>query len=166
MAEEARKMKKLLVAIDSSECASRAVEYVGRQFSGMEEAEVTLLHVLTHPPAPLWDDGHILSKDEKTAREKVINTWLGNQRAKVEPLFKRAVEILMGEGMKRHQIQIKSITDSLDAAGSILEEVRDGGYQTLVLGRCGLSPVDKLFMGSVTTYIVNHGAGIAICLVE
>jgi nucleotide-binding universal stress UspA family protein len=159
-------MKKVLVAIDGSECAFRAVEYVGRQFSGADDLEITLLHVIPYPPAPLWDDGHILSKEEKEAREKVIDTWLNNQRVQTEPLFKRAVEILSREGVKPYQIEKKSISDSIDVAGSILEEAGDGGYQTLVLGRCGLSPAGKFLAGSVTMKIVTHGAGIAICLVE
>ncbi len=159
-------MRNLLVAIDGSECAFNAVDYVGRQFSGINDLNITLLHVLPYPPAPLWDDGHILSREEKESREKVITTWLNNQKSKVEPIFKKATDILTGEGLKQHQIKTKSISDSIDIAGSILEEARDGGYQTLVLGRCGLSPSKKFLMGSITTKIVNHGAGIAICVVE
>lgn len=159
-------MRKVLVAIDGSECAFNAVHYVGRQFSGIHGLDITLLHVLPYPPAPLWDDGHIPSNEEKEAREKVITTWLRNQEAKVEPLFKKALEVLKEEGVEQHQIKAKSISDSIDVAGSILEEARDGGYETLILGRCGLSPAKKFLMGSITSKIVNHGAGIAICIVE
>ena len=159
-------MNKLLVAIDGSQCAMRAVDYAGRQFSGNRELRITLLHVLPYPPAPFWDDGHILSEEEKTARNQVIEKWLANQRAKLEPLFKEAAELLIGKGIGPEQIEKKSISDSTDVAESILEEARDGGYQTLVLGRCGLSASKRFLMGSVTTKIVNNGSGIAICIVE
>jgi len=159
-------MNKMLIAIDGSQCAMRAAEYAGMQFSGNRDLRITLLHVLPYPPAPFWDNGHILSDEEKKARNKVIETWLVNQRAKLEPLFKEAVEILIGKGIGPEQIEKKSISDSTDVAESILEEVRDGGYQTLVLGRCGLSASKRFLMGSVTTKIVNNGSGIAICIVE
>ncbi len=159
-------MRKVLVAIDGSECAFNAVEYAGRQFSGINDLNITLLHVLPYPPAPLWDDGHIPSMEEKESREKIITTWLNDQKSKVEPFFRKAIDILTGEGLKQHQIKTKSISDSIDVAGSILEEARDGGHQTLVLGRCGLSPAKKFLMGSITKKIVNHGAGVAICIVE
>jgi nucleotide-binding universal stress UspA family protein len=159
-------LNKVLIAIDGSECSKGAVEYVGRQFSGNRNLRISLLHVLPYPPAPFWDDGHILSETEKAARNQVIERWLANQRAKLEPLFDEAVAILLSHGIKPEQIEKKSISDSTDTAESILEEVRDGAYQTLVLGRCGLSASKRFLMGSVTTKIVNHGAGIAICVVE
>ena len=159
-------MNKMLVAIDGSQCAMRAVDYAGRQFSGNRDLRITLLHVLPYPPAPFWDDGHVLSEQEKVARNSVIEKWLVNQRAKLEPLFKEAVELLIGQGIGPEQIEKKSISDSTDVAESILEEARDGGYQTLILGRCGLSASKRFLMGSVTTKIVNNGSGIAICIVE
>ncbi|MFI5295215.1 MAG: universal stress protein [Thermodesulfovibrionales bacterium] len=159
-------MNKMLIAIDGSQCAMRAVDYTGRQFSGNRDLRITLLHVLPYPPAPFWDDGHILSEDEKAARNSVIEKWLANQRARLEPLFKEAVKMLIGKGIGPEQIEKKSISDSTDVAESILEEARDGGYQTLVLGRCGLSASKRFLMGSVTTKIVNNGSGMAICIVE
>ncbi len=159
-------MNRMLLAIDGSKCSMRAVDYVGRQYSGNRDLRITLLHVLPYPPAPFWDNGHVLSEDEKTARNSVIEKWLANQRAKLEPLFKEAVEILIGKGIGAEQIEKKSISDSTDVAESILEEARDGGYQTLVLGRCGLSASKRFLMGSVTTKIVNNGTGIAICIIE
>ncbi len=159
-------MNKMLIAIDGSECSKGAVEYVGRQFSANRDLRISLLHVLPYPPAPFWDDGHILSEVEKVSRNQVIEKWLSNQRAKLDPLFKEAVEILISLGIKPEQIEKKSISDSTDVAESILEEARDGGYQTLVLGRCGLSASKRFLMGSVTTKIINHGAGLAICVVE
>lgn len=159
-------MKKMLLSIDGSECSLRAVEYTGKQFSGVGDLQITILHVLPYPPAPLWDDGHIPTKKENEEREKAIEKWLAGQRAKAEPLFNKAMAILTSAGISPTQLAKKVISDSTDVAESILEEARDGGYQTLVLGRRGLSTVKKVFMGSVTTKIINHGAGIAVCVVE
>ncbi|MGC2061905.1 MAG: universal stress protein [Thermodesulfovibrionales bacterium] len=159
-------MKKILVAIDGSEGALRAVEYVGSQFSGMADLQITLLHVLPYPPAPLWDDGHIPDKGEKAERDKAIDRWLLNQRTKAEAIFSKAVETLIGGKIAPDQILQKTISDSTDVAASLLEQARDGGYQTLVVGRRGLSPVSRVFMGSVTTKIISHGSGIAVCVVE
>lgn len=159
-------MKKLLIAIDGSEGSRRAVEYVGSQFSGMAGLQITLLHILPYPPAPLWDDGHIPDEGEKTERDKAIDRWLLHQRIKAEALFSKAVETLTGRKIPPDQILQKTISDSTDVADSILEQAKEGGYLTLVLGRRGLSAASRVFMGSVTTKIINHGAGIAICVVE
>jgi nucleotide-binding universal stress UspA family protein len=132
----------------------------------MSDLQITLLHVLPYPPAPLWDEGHIPTKEEEEERERAMERWLADQLAETEPLFDKAVAILTDADISLTQLTKKVISDSTDVAGSILEEARDGGYQTLVVGRCGLSTVKKFFMGSVTTNVINHGAGVAICVVE
>jgi nucleotide-binding universal stress UspA family protein len=159
-------MKKILVAIDGSECALKAVDYVGKQFSGVDDLTVTLLHVLPYPPAPLWDDGHIPTGEEKRERDNAIQKWLVNQRSKADGIFGKAVDILTRNGFSAHQIEKKTISDSTEVAGSILEETRDKGYQTLAVGRCGHSPAKQFIIGSVTMKILSHGAGVAICVVE
>jgi nucleotide-binding universal stress UspA family protein len=159
-------MKKMLIAIDGSECSLRAVAYAGRQFSGISDLQITMFHVLPFPPAPLWDAGHIPTKGEEMEREREIERWLLEQRAMTESLFDKAIAVLVEAGISRTQMAIKTISDSSDIADSILEETRDGGYQTLVVGRCGQAPVKKFLIGSVTTEIINHGAGVAVCVVE
>lgn len=159
-------MKKILVAIDGSDNAMKAVEYVATQFSGADDLILTILHVLPYPPAPLWDDGHIPDEEEREIRAKYLDRWLKNEKAKLGPVFDKAVKILTSKDIKPGKIRTKSISDSMDVADSILEEARDGGYDTLVLGRRGLSPAKHFLLGSVTSKIINHGAGITICVVE
>lgn len=159
-------MRKVLLAVDGSECSYRAADYVAAQFSGLDDLEVTVLHVLPNVPAVFWDDGHILTPGERGEREKVINKWLSHREAMVEPIFKEVTERLRRGGIKAGRIKTKWVTDSADVAESILELCRDGSYQTLVMGRSGTSKAKRLLMGSVTNRIVSHGAGLAVCLVE
>jgi nucleotide-binding universal stress UspA family protein len=159
-------MKKMLIAIDGSESSFRAVEYAASQFAGAGDLHMTLLHVLPYPPAPLWDDGHIPTKEEKEEREMAIERWLAGQHVKSEPMFDKAISILSRHGIPTERIRKKMISDSIDVAASIIEETAGGGYQTLVLGRRGLSAVKKFLMGSVTSKVINHGAGMAVCIVE
>ena len=158
--------QKILVALDSSEGAWRAVAYVAEAWGKTPEVQVTLLHVLSGLPPAFWDDGHILDQEEREARQRVINKWLENQKLATEPMFRNAVELLKQKGIQPERIQTKTLYDSTDVAKSILEEARDGGYLTLVLGRCGFSRVGEMFLGSTTSRIINQGAGLAICVVE
>jgi nucleotide-binding universal stress UspA family protein len=159
-------MRNLLVAFDGSECGFRAVEYVGKQFSGLGDVKITLFHVLPNLPPYLWDDGHILSAGERLERERVCQKWLSNQALRIEPLFSKARQILLQQGVNENQIETKSKSDVTDVGETILEEARTDNYSTLVLGRCGLSRRGSYFTGSTTSYIINKGAGLAICVVE
>jgi nucleotide-binding universal stress UspA family protein len=53
-----------------------------------------------------------------------------------------------------------------DIADAILEEVDLGSYQTLILGRRGISRVKEFFMGSVSTKVVREAHSCAVCVVE
>lgn len=159
-------MRKILVAITGSKRSLKTVEYCGRQFSGMNDLSLTLLHVVPGPPAVFWEDGHILSTGEKVERKRVVDRWMENQKLALEPMFRTAIEILTREGIKPGQIETKTISDSADPASSILEEARDGGYLTLVIGRSASSRVAELILGTTTITIIHRGAGLAICVVE
>ena len=159
-------VKKILIAIDDSPNTFKAVEYVAQQFSGTGELELGLVHVLPNLPAIFWDEGHILSEEEKKDRKKVVDKWIADRKARMEPVFKKAVDALTGKGIKSGQIKTKSLSDSTDVAASLLEEAKDGGYQTLVVGRRGGGSGKTLLMGSVTSRIISQGSGVAITIVE
>ena len=161
-----KSMKKTLIAIDDSKNAMKAVEYAGQQFSGIGDLQITLVHVLPNLPAIFWDEGHILSEQEKAERKKVVDKWLADRKAKMEPMFRMAIEALTRTGFKAEQIQTKSISDSTDVAQSILEEARDGGYQTIIVGRRGAAGGKHTMIGSVTSRIISQGSGVAITVVE
>jgi nucleotide-binding universal stress UspA family protein len=159
-------MKKVLIAIDDSKDALKAADYAGQYFAGSNDLKLTLVHVLPNLPAIFWDEGHILSEDEKNDRKKVVDKWLADRKAKMEPVFQKAIEALTGKGIKPQQIQTKSISDSTDVAESILEEAKDGGYQTIIMGRRGRAEGKHSIIGDVTSKIVNQGSGMAITVVE
>ncbi len=159
-------MKKMLIAIDDSPNASRAVEYVAQQFAGTGDLEIELVHVLPNLPAIFWDEGHILSTEEKQDRKKVVDKWLVDRKAKMAPVFKKAIAALTGRGLSAGQITTKSLSDSTDVAESILEEAKDGGYQTIVMGRRGIASGKNPLIGSITGKIVSQGSGVAITIVE
>ena len=156
-------MKKILIALDDSASAMRAVEYAGSQFAGIGDLEIALVHVLPNLPAIFWDEGHILSDDEKSDRQKVVDKWIIDRKARMEPVFKKAADTLTRAGFKSQQLINKSISDSTDVSQSILEEAKDGGYQTILVGRCN-HPVRHL-LGNVSGKIVNQAIGIAVTLV-
>ena len=143
-----------------------AVAYVARHFAGLSDLQVTLFHVLPAEPTELWDDGHILSAAEKSARQAVIERWLANREASVVPLFGRATEALVKRGFNPRQIEAKSVPMDVDVAEGVLAEAERGGYDMLILGRHGRAHAARFLLGSVATKVVNHAAGLAVCVVE
>jgi nucleotide-binding universal stress UspA family protein len=157
-------MNKVLIAIDDSTSAQKAVAYTAQQFGGAKDIEIGLVHVLPNLPAIFWDEGHILSEDVKRDRKKVVDKWIADQKAKMEPVFKKAVALLTAKGMAASAVRTKFVSDSTDIADSLVEEARDNGYTTILVGRSHHSP--KHVLGTVAGRVVAHGSGMVVPIVE
>ncbi len=157
-------MRKILVALDGSENSLKAVHYAGTQFGCSDDIRIVLCNVLPIVPAEFWDDGHILTEKERTDRKNVIDKWIENQKLQLDPMFAAAKNTLSAAGVEADQVTTKLLSDSLDIAASICEEARTGGYQTLVIGRCGRSdPQGRI--GMIAEKIARLGAVIPVCIV-
>jgi nucleotide-binding universal stress UspA family protein len=161
-------MKKLMIAVDDTEGSLAAVNYVGRHFGELRSLEVTLFHVLPGLPSRFWDDGHILSAEEKATREAVVAKWQDNQKPLLEEVFRKAAAVLTKGGIDPDLIKTKfALSEHASVAEAILEEARTGGYDLLVIGRvCRHSPARQALLGDNTTAIIHHGAGVPVCVVE
>ncbi len=159
-------MKRMLIALDESKGAMKAVEYVAERFARNADMQITLLHVLPNLPAIFWDDGHILSDEEKKERKKVVDKWLEDCIANMEAVFEQAATVLTAQGVKMKAITRKTISDSLDTAESLVEAAHDTGARTIVLGRRGKSEEPRGQMGSVAGKVVSQSAGFTVILVD
>ncbi len=153
---------KMLIALDDSPCSLGVVGYATR-FAAVPGLQVGLVHVLPNLPAMFWDEGHILSDEEKKERKKVVDKWIADRTTKMAPVFKEAQGILAKAGIKAEQVSSKSISDSTDISDSIVEEAKDNGYDTLLVGRC--SRPSGLLPGYVADRIVSRAKGMAVIVV-
>jgi nucleotide-binding universal stress UspA family protein len=160
-------MKKILIAIDNSAGSLKALDYVGRQFSRRKDIQITLFHVLLGEPPEFWDDGHILTKEEKKTRKNVIKKWSANKNKVLDPMFEKAIEVLTGQGIPAKQIQTKFSIESLHLVPQcIVGEAKAGGYETIIIGRSGRSNLKHILLGSIANKIINSARRIAVCVVD
>jgi nucleotide-binding universal stress UspA family protein len=159
---------KVLVAVDGSRNSLRAVEYAGKVFAPNSEARLVLFQILPSISKMLLDTKEMKTIDaRKDERPELAGLyWRLEDEEKMDKFFSVARELLMQTGVKPEQIKSKFGVKSGEIADAILEEVELGNYQTLVLGRRGLSRVREFFLGSVSTQVVREAKGCAVCVVE
>lgn len=157
---------KILMALDSSEGAWRAVEYVARTFGQTPGVEVTLLHILTGLPPAFWDDGHILQDQEREARQRLIAHWQADQEKNWQSLVAKAHEHLVAAGIPAAAVTNKFKPKYFDVAEDIISEAVSAGCATIVMGRRGLGKAKALLLGSVTSKVVQNTRGCAVTIVE
>ena len=157
---------KILVALDASEGAWRAVEYVARTFGPTPGVEVTLLNILTGLPPAFWDDGHILQDKEREARQRLVAQWQVDQEKNWQGLVAKAKETLVAAGIPAAAVAGKFKTKYFDVAEDIINEAVSAACSTVVMGRRGLGKAKSLLLGSVTSKVVQNARGCTVTIVE
>jgi nucleotide-binding universal stress UspA family protein len=157
---------KLLVALDASEGAWRAVEYVADTFGQVPGAQVTLMHILTGLPPAFWDDGHILDPEERKRRQKLVTAWQEEQEKAWRALVRKAGERLAKGGFSGKAVASKFKPRYYDVAEDLISEAETGGFGTIVMGRRGLGKAKSLLLGSVATKVVQSARACAVTVVQ
>ena len=155
---------KYLVAMDASEEAMRAVEYVGTMLAG-SDCTVTLFHVLrSFEYLSLGFEGACVPGPEVLGGEELKDEF---QRAEesIKTVCNQARDSLEKAGLRGDQIKHKIVTCALSRAKGIVEEAKREGHGTIVLGRRGLSRVEEFFMGRVSSKVMQLAKEMAVWVV-
>jgi nucleotide-binding universal stress UspA family protein len=160
---------KILVAVDGSENSNHAVQYVGAMLKGAADVKVTLFHVLKALPAELLEHGG--SEDPATEvrlgaqLRQDQDAWYKKEREAKCGILTQARDLLAKAGFDTNRVSLKFGHDE-DVAQNILEEAREGGYSTVVVGRHGASRIKRFFGGGVTDHVLGQCADLTIWIVE
>ena len=154
--------KSILLAFDDSENAMRAVEFTAKSFR--LDYRVTLFSVL--PDIQTMCDMNNPSLTPYFVSEQV--NFCGMEEKKKELMgeaMEKAKKILVQAGFQEDLIQTKTQVRKKGVARDIVEEAKTG-YDTIVMGRRGLSAIAEFFVGSVTHKVLHLAKGLSVVLVE
>lgn len=138
--------KHLLVAVDASENARRAVHYVADMLGGLPGFRVTLISIVSAPPEDFF-----ASDEERLA-------WVKEEQAKSEATLELSKGILKASGFEDGNVEIRSVVKVCASVGDcILEAQKELGCGTVVVGRRGITKKEEFIFGSTSSKIL-HGA--------
>ncbi|CAB1084208.1 hypothetical protein JY97_15575 [Alkalispirochaeta odontotermitis] len=147
--------KNILIAVDESENARRAVSYVGQFLAAIKGFKVLILHVIRQP-----EEDYFAVSSEK-------DQWLSQYKLKVDAMLKDYRQLLIRAGFAPEDVSIRSTLRYCPSlAQCILAERDKTGYSTIVVGRQGISRSEEFLFGSVSSKIVNHARDCTVWVVE
>jgi len=149
---------KVLLCIDNSENALRAVDHAGFMLSGTD-CRITLFHSMRHLR-------RFLPLEALEDPSGLDNLWKEKAGKQIAPYMIKARETLLNAGLSDDQIATKVVDGTRSPADDILKEARDNDFGTIVLGRRGLSGFKEFFMGSVTSKVMCRSLGLATWIVQ
>ena len=120
--------KRMLLAVDASDNALKAVDYVGN-IATASDAEVTLFHVVRR----------FEFLDDPTLRDYEIEGFWEEVKKDIPRMVGLYKERLKKAGVKGSRISTQVNLHSSSRAKDILTEAREGEYGTIVMGRRGMS---------------------------
>ena len=147
--------KNILIAVDESDNARRAVSYVGQFLGGLPGFSVTVLHVVPEPEEDYFP----------TSAEK--EKWLTQYRKKIDALLEELRGLLIKNGFGPDRVHTRSTLRFCPSmAECILSERDETEYSTLVVGRQGLSRSEEFLFGSISSKVVSHARNCTVWVVE
>jgi nucleotide-binding universal stress UspA family protein len=151
------KSKNVLLAVDNSENAMRAVDHAKFMLAGTA-VNITIFHSKR-------DLRRFVPKEVLKEFPGVQKFWQKKAGDVIAPYMKKARERLIQAGLAENQISIKLVDGSHSVARDILEEAEENGIGTIVLGKKGHSNIDDYSMGSTTKKILESASDMAVCIV-
>jgi nucleotide-binding universal stress UspA family protein len=160
---------RILVAIDGSECSTRAVKYVAEMLRARADAEVMVFHVLSPLPPQLLEHGGSENPKKETRLEAKLQKdqqdWYTRERETEQGILQQAKTILVQAGLDGAHVQMKlGYEDNI--ARNIIETARSDRYTTIVVGRHGHSGINRFSLEGVTMHLIREGSGLTIWVVE
>jgi len=154
--------EKILVAFDDSENAMRAIEYIARTFT--REHEIILFCVV--PDTAALCDMNSPSLTPYFVEKQAIFCGLEDQKKElIDEAMHKAKELLMTAGFEEKNITLKVQTKKIGVVRDIIDEAHSG-YDTIVLGRRGLSGVKDFILGSVSQKVLHLARDISVIVVD
>ncbi len=147
--------KKILVAVDASENARRAAEYVGEIVGESPGFEITLLYVVRHAERDLFPDDKSWENRKKQEKEKAKH------------VLSELKTLLHTYGLSEDTVSARLIEISnFSIAQAVMDYQKSGGFGTIVVGRRGMSKAEEFLFGSISNKIVHYAKNCAVWVIE
>ena len=155
--------EKILVAVDESKHSMNAVKYVAKCMQ--PTASVTLFSVIPPPSAACGLDSPALVPLFKEHRQTFC-AMEDTKKDSVKSFMEKAKRVLVGSGFSSQNVATKIRKKKTGIARDILKEARQGKYDTLVIGRRGLTGIKQFVFGSVSNKLVQQATDVSVVVVD
>lgn len=146
---------RILIAMDSSDGAMRALDFVADHLGGYDY-DVHLLHVIR-------GNGEITTKHPnlttpQECRQIALDT--------MQTVFNEARKRLVEGGFSNNQISEEIKTNIYSRAAAIVKVAKEGGFETIVVGRRGVSRPRSFVIGRVSNKAIHMARRLGVWIIN
>ena len=151
----------LLIAVDGSRASLGAANYVLSLLGIIPNMVFNLLYITPMPPP-------ILTTEAKTdgAMRGKLRKLQEAYRKEGEQLLAATKEMFVNHGVAEERVLTTVRSRHAGLAKDIINEAVLGRFDSLVVGRRGLTRAQEVFMGSVSNQLIQHSAGVPLWIID
>ena len=165
--------ERILLAVDESVVARRAVWYVGRMVSDRSNFYIDLYHRLPALPPELREHGGSEDPQRETelGRElsRQIAQWVRSLEAELQPTLDELKSILTDAGVPSSAVAYyidEDVFPGESLADALRRAALNRGCRTIALARAHLPGIHEFFHHHASEELIREGEGIAVWVVE
>lgn len=161
----------VLICVDHSSASTKAVKFASDILSGCRIANLnaTLFHVAELLPEYVLSDKPSVGQTPRSLGE----AWGERAKSAGQQLLDSQAGVLQTAGVPAAQIHKKLATmnclpeaKKVAAALALIEEIQQGNYDVVCIGRRGASQMSSSIIGGVAEKVIRECAGKTIWLVD
>lgn len=154
--------KKILLAIDDSENAIRAVEFVANIFT--PDSRITLFNVV-QDTATMCEMNSPELTPYFTSQQSSFCLLEEKKKELVAKALQKSKTILVDAGFEEKNITIKAELKKNGVARDIIKEAQSD-YNLIVMGKRGVSGIKDFLLGSISQKVFNLAKDISVLFVN
>jgi len=157
--------KKILIAMDESKNALKAVEYVADTVGKTKGVKITLYSVIPELPPIFLETAPSLHPIFK-GKVGDLTALTVQKKTAIEKTMKNAKKTLVDAGIAAKNIIIKVEEKRIGIARDILKEAKEGQYDTIAIGRRGISGTKAFLFGSISNKVVQFARNCTVWVID
>ncbi|MEN6438866.1 MAG: universal stress protein [Syntrophobacter sp.] len=152
--------RRILLVVDGSYQSYETVNYVSGVLPS-SGTEIVLLHITSKVPDAFWD----LEKDPIWQQKvQTVRGWEIQQEKKISEFMKRACQVFMDAGFPGSAVKI-NVRERKEGIARDIGNESHHGYDSVILGRRGLSTIQDLSLGGIAHKVVLKVTDLSVWLV-
>jgi len=159
--EEKTVQKKVLIAVDNSNPSQGLIQYAAQMSSVINDLHYVLLHI--QPMISLFLQEEAL---KKASAKKELDGVLQKNEESARKLLDDYKSELESKGISEERIECVTRTRNLGYAKDIIELAQKKLYDAILVGRRGISGIQKIYSGSVTSDILEQSQVIPVWMID
>jgi len=166
------KAHSILVAVDGSDAARRALAYVGEIVGPRPDTTLRLLHLLPPTPPEYLEHGGAEHPPTQERLDRELregrDAWNAARCDEAQSVFQDAIRLLESHGLVAAHIETecRPCVGRHGVARACLDAAEEGGCDTIVLARQTMPWHKEILHRHESTDVVRRGRGFAIWVVE